>query len=796
MLNNKISLHAWIRNRSIAFKFSFFILSSCTIIFILIFGYNYLFAHRIITQGIRENAQNLTRLTVNKIDTVLLPMQKVPENIAYSLEYYSYDKEGIFDLLRSVIKNNPEIYGSTIAFEPYSFDKDALYFAPYFYKSQGEIKFRYLGGDNYKYFEWDWYHIPKKLRRPLWTEPYYDEGGGDIIMSTYSAPFYRGVEGKKQFMGIITADVSLAWLEDIVSSIKIGKTGYGFLISKKGMLVTYPDKDFIMHKTIFNLLGADSKIGESMIKGESGFVPACGFLGSRKCWLAYTPLPSNGWSLGIVFPQDELMSGISRFNRVVFTIGIIGFLFLLTVIILLSRSITKPLRSLAQTTKDIAEGHLDFVLPEVKSRDEVGRLADSFIYMRGALKKYIKELSETIASKERMESELNIAHEIQMSIVPRVFPAFSDRREFDIYAILAPAKEVGGDFYDFFLIDDEHLCFVIADVSDKGVPAALFMAMTKSLIKAIAGVTVDPGKILASANKQICQENEMGMFITIFCAVLNIKTGELSYSNAGHNPPLMIRADKEAEFLTGAKSSPIGIYEDKEFKQEKIVLNPRDSIYLYTDGVTEAFNDKNEQFSEERLKKEVMKRASESVEELVEATLDEVKSFAAGAGQSDDVTIMALKFFADTRRDLPNVKQGVAIILKNEISEIPRLKAACIAFGKKHQLIGSVIDEACLVLEEAVSNIIYYGYEDNNRHRVIVRLFLEDEELVLEISDDARPFNPLEFQEPDKDKPFSERGIGGFGVHLIRSLADRVEYRRQGNRNILAVRKKVVEKER
>lgn len=786
--------YSMIKNRSIAFKLSFSILASCTAIFVLIFGYNYQFSRKIIAQNIRENAGNLTRLTVSKIETVLLPIQKVPENIAYSLEDYSYDnKEGLLNLLRSVIENNPEVYGSTIAFEPHAFDKESLYFAPYFYKSNGQIQFRYLGGDNYKYFELKWYRVPKELGAPVWTEPYYDEGGGDIIMSTYSVPFYKNVDGKKQFMGVVTADVSLSWLEDIASSIKIGRTGYGFLISKSGMLVTHPRKDFIMNKTIFDLSGTRQdkrldEIGKSMIRGESGFIPTQSFTGAKKSWLAYTPLPSNGWSLGIVFPQDELMSGISQLNNIVFFLGAIGFLFLLSVIILLSRSITRPLRALARTTQDIAAGNLEFVLPEAKSRDEVGRLTESFIYMRTALKKYIKELTEAVATKERMESELKIAHDIQMSIVPRAFPAFSDRTEFDIYAILVSAKEVGGDFYDFFLIDDNHLCFVIADVSDKGVPAALFMAMTKSLIKAIAGGTSDPDEILAGVNKQICQENDSGMFITIFCGVLNIKTGEVCYANAGHNPPLVIRGNKEAEFLTGAKASAIGISRDKPFKKEKITLHPQDAIYMYTDGVTEAFNDNKEQFSEERLKNEVLIRAQDSVEELVEATLDEVSSFSAGAPQSDDITIMALRFFADTRIGLPHVKEGATVILKNEALEIQRLKDACVAFGKKHYLAGNIINEACLVLEEAVSNIIHYGYEDKDRHRITVRIFMEDKELVLEISDDARPFNPLESPGPDTGRPFGERELGGLGIHLIRSLADKAEYRRQKDRNILIIR--------
>ena len=235
------------KHKGIAFKLILFIFVSCAFIFALVFGYNYYFSRRIIVENVEENARNIVFTTVSRIETILHAVEKVPENLAYFLEHTPYNKDELIGLMHSVIEKNPEIYGTTIAFEPYRFDKNSLYFAPYFYKSQGENRLVYLD-ESYRYFYWDWYQIPKELDHPVWSEPYYDEGAGNIIMSTYSAPFYKTVSGEREFMGIVTADVSLEWLEKIVSSIKIAETGYGFLISQNGTIVTHPDKNLIMNK--------------------------------------------------------------------------------------------------------------------------------------------------------------------------------------------------------------------------------------------------------------------------------------------------------------------------------------------------------------------------------------------------------------------------------------------------------------------------------------------------------------------------------------------------------------------
>lgn len=601
-----------------------------------------------IEKNVKESSQNLALATVNRIETELRSVQKLPENLAYFLEHSSFTKERLLHLLRMVVENNPEIYGATIAFEPYAFDRTSLYFAPYFYKLKGDIKFEYLG-DEYQYFSWDWYQIPKELNSPEWSEPYFDEGAGNIIMATYSVPFYRKVDGKRQFMGIVTADISLEWLRDIVSSIKILKTGYGFLISKNGTLVTHPLKELIMNETIF--CAAEERgdttlreIGRKMIKGESGFVPFKSIVHDKPSWMYYAPIPSSGWSLAVLFPQDEMTEDIAHLNKIVILLGITGLLLLSLAIALIAGSITRPLRAMARATKDIGKGNLDIELPPVTSHDEVGKLTEAFTYMRTSLREYITQLTQTTAAKERIESELKIAHDIQMGILPKKFPPFPDRTEFDIYATIKPAKEVGGDFYDFFFINNEHLCFVIADVSDKGVPAALFMAVTKTLIKAIAASCMNPGKILTKVNEELCIGNDSSMFVTVFCGILNTKTGEVLYTNAGHNPPFIIQKGKEVVRLEGQRNPMAGVMEHITYNTEQLVLQSDDALFMFTDGVTEAMNERSELFSDERLEKEIVALKEKPVQEIVAGVTEKVISFTHGVPQSDDITMMIVKF--------------------------------------------------------------------------------------------------------------------------------------------------------
>ena len=249
--------------------------------------------------------------------------------------------------------------------------------------------------------------------------------------------------------------------------------------------------------------------------------------------------------------------------------------------------------------------------------------------------------------KEQIEHELTVAKTIQMSMVPKVFPLPPNTLEIEVFAILESAKEVGGDLYDFFYIDEHHFCFVIGDVSGKGVPASLFMAVTKTLIQAKSGVGISSGEILFHTNNELCRGNDETMFVTLFCGILDIRTGEVEFSNAGHNRPYLYRADKRVEALDPKKGIALGIMDDFSFINEKILLVPGDAIIIYTDGVTEAMDKNDNMFSEERLENHIRALGEVSVKEITTSIVHEVKEFANGAPQSDDITILVLRYLGE-----------------------------------------------------------------------------------------------------------------------------------------------------
>jgi phosphoserine phosphatase RsbU/P len=447
----------------------------------------------------------------------------------------------------------------------------------------------------------------------------------------------------------VTADISLSRLREIVSSVHISETGYGFLLSKNGTFVTHPDPELVMNETLFTVAEAKGdrgmrELGRRMIRGDSGFAPFTSLFTGKQCWMQYAPLPTSGWSLGVLFPQDELMEGITRLNRRVISIGLLGFFFLLLVIVWIARSITRPLRSLSEAAERIARGDLELELPVLKTRDEVGRLNESFRHMKTSLKRYIADLKETTAAKERIESELKIARDIQMGILPKTFPPFPHRGEFEIYGAIDPAREVGGDLYDFFFLDERHLCFVIGDVSGKGVPAALFMAITRTLIKSKATQGLDPGSVLARVNEDLCLDNEAMMFVTLFLGILDTRTGEVHYGNAGHNPPCLLRRKGEVETVPGTGGTALGVLEDCVYRSNTIRLLPGDTLFLYTDGVTEAVDRDEKFFSEGRLREELSAAKGDPPKEMVEKILSKVEDFSRGVEQSDDITLLAIRF--------------------------------------------------------------------------------------------------------------------------------------------------------
>ncbi|GEM_PF-247589 len=387
------------KNRGIAFKLVFLILISVLLVFFLIGKHNSHKVRKIYMEVLEENAKNLSFATLNKIESVLTTIEKIPQQIAHTVQHSSYRKDDIIFLVRQIVENHPEIYGATIAFEPHAFAKEKLYFAPYYFRGgdNGSLKLTYIGSEDYNYFDWDWYKTPKGKKKPSWSEPYFDEGAGNIIMTTYSVPFFKDELGKEIFMGVVTADVSLSWLEDLLSNLKIAKTGYTFLVSQKGAYISHPVKEWIMKENIFELSKKKNnseflKIAKEMIAGKTGFTTIKDlYVGKNSC-LYYAPLRLNGWSLGAVFPKNEMMEGLNQLQKelLIYVLSGLGLLFI--IIAFIARSITHPLGTLAIATEELATGKLDATIPANDSRDEVGRLTESFRVMQQSLKKYIDEI--------------------------------------------------------------------------------------------------------------------------------------------------------------------------------------------------------------------------------------------------------------------------------------------------------------------------------------------------------------------------------------------------------------------
>ena len=428
-----------LNEKGLAFKLILSIFTSVALIFCVIFLYNYTISKKIVEKNLKLNAENLTIATVLRVDKVLSAVQKIPDNFSKLIEASDFSKEELIKILKQEVANNPEIFGAALAFEPGYFNPKQKYYAPYFYRNSGKIEFKYIGDAKYDYYTMDWYQIPKELNRPVWSEPYFDEGAGNAIMSTYSVPLYSQKDGKKQFIGILTADISLDWLQDYINSIKVYETGYGFVISSNGTFITHPKKELIMNETIFSMSDSQKspmlrEIGRNMIHGKSSFAEFeyRNVKTGKLSWIAYAPIALNGWSIGIVFPVVELMADVNRMSVILLFLGLGGLTIVLLVIIFISKSITSPLRGLTLAAGKFALGDFNVQLPEIKSNDEIGKLNDSFIFMQNALASTISDLkvaSEKLRlSNEKLE-EYN--RNLEQKVEERTTELYSKNKELD-----------------------------------------------------------------------------------------------------------------------------------------------------------------------------------------------------------------------------------------------------------------------------------------------------------------------------------------------------------------------------
>lgn len=470
-------------------------------------------------------------------------------------------------------------------------------------------------------------------------------------------------------------------------------------------------------------------------------------------------------------------------NMLLIAFAVIG-LTILAYIFFVGRVVTKPIGKLAAFTKNITEtGVFENQRISLKTGDEIEQLGNSFNYMLEKLESYIANLSRVTAEKERIGAELDIAKNIQASMLPCIFPAFPERREFDIYATMDPAKEVGGDFYDFFMVDERHLAIVMADVSGKGVPAALFMVIGKTLINDHTVPGKDLGEVFTEVNNMLCESNSEGLFITAFEGVLDLATGEFNFVNAGHEMPFILKAGGAFEPYKIRPGFVLAGMENMKYRAGSITLGAGDKIFQYTDGVTEATSSENELYGMDRLKNALNSVKNAAPAEILGAVKADIDKFVSGAPQFDDITMLCLEYKAKMgERCVITVPAAAESI--DKITEFINAELEKLDCPKKTQ---KQIDIAA---DEIFSNIAHYAYESKDGSAEI-RLEKGDnpKAVTLTFTDSGIPYNPLEKPDPDVTLSADEREIGGLGIYIVKKTMDEVKYERKDGKNILSVTK-------
>lgn len=629
-----------LKYRNFASKLSFYIIVQTALLFLAIFIIVTVIAIKTIRYESIERANKTLDATIAKVENVMQKVEISTQDLAWVVMENIDNPDKMFEIGACSLKANEILYGNSITFEPEYYNSKGEYFMVYSFKDKdGTINSSQIGGYDYDYFTMEWYLGAKLLGKPYWSEPYFDEGGGDAMMTTYSVPLY-GKDG--QFIGVVTGDIHLEKLTSIVNDIHAFESSFNTILSNSGIFLTHRNPNMVFNHTLVSSAMAINseelmEVGMDLRRGESGYKEFRDEEGKRN-FVVYGQL-KNGWDVGIICPIISLLKESNQFSWIMVIAILLGLLLLYVITRVLINRLVQPITEFAYSAQTIAKGNFSARIPEINSNDELKQLHDSLAYMEKSIGSYITELRLTTASNERFSNELNIATSIQMAMLTKNFP---QRNDVDVFAHLKPAKEVGGDMYDVFIKDD-NLYFTVGDVSGKGVPAALYMAISRSAFRFITGLGLEINNVVSCINDAFVEGNERGMFLTMFAAKLNLKTREMTYCNAGHNPIVIVGPDGKAIFNKAKTNLAVGIFENFPYQQDSITLEKGSRLFIYTDGVSEAENSMMEFYGEKRLLEFCSKEpADETSEEFITHLTVSMKEFTKNNEQNDDITMMSI----------------------------------------------------------------------------------------------------------------------------------------------------------
>ena len=609
------------------------------------------------------------------VEQILTEVYVATVNTVPDIEDNLHRPDRMQGVMKRIVELNPHIRSCGISFRENYYPQKGRWFCPYAQRRDSDsiVILQTIGGLKQDYLNEAWFQEAMKAREGYWSKPFFDGTDQKTPLVAYLVPIR---DERDSTVAVLGVDLSLDYLADDISneffSFNSRKDGwsaekniYYFVSDSTGTYLVHPDKNRIVNQNYNDIAKltanpSDDYLGQILMKHESGHLMTDGrgndlVIDGEKVMVNFKSLEHTPWTMFMVLP--------TFFVDVIFYIlgGLLLFFILIGLIVVFfagRRGIKKssePLRQLALSANEVAKGNFDTHLPKIKSRDEIHQLRDSFENMQQSLTLYVNELRDTTAQKAAMESELKIAHDIQMSMLPKTFPPYPERDDIDIYGMLTPAKAVGGDLFDFY-IRDEKLFFCIGDVSGKGIPASMFMAVTRSLFRNISAHVVLPEHIAYALNNALTEGNETNMFVTLFTGVLDLATGHLHYCNAGHNAPLLVgcdvedsvpHADPQVRELPCLPNLPLGIMGEFQFEAQEVDLDPDTTIFLFTDGLNEAENAFHEQFGDERIMEVANRLLAQREHQPINITYEmfqAVHNFVNGAEQSDDLTMLAIQY--------------------------------------------------------------------------------------------------------------------------------------------------------
>ncbi len=740
-----------------------------------------------ILERVRLESLDTVNAVVNDLEYWLDGVQDSTKLLARILTQNKFSPPELNQLLANVLIDQDEIYGATIALNP-DFEGNPRGFAPYYYRKNGGITYVDLAEDGREYWQKDWYTRAVAAAKPVWIEPYFDAGGGEILMTTFSVPIYHSnAQGLRSLYAVITADVALEKLHTYLQQLRLGPSGRSILISRGGIVLSSDRHDAIVQNYLEALSAPQDRdvwqrSFEATLRGETLVFPIQCPARLGQCSTRISTLTSTGWPVAVLYSQDEVLSPLRSYGTKTIFIGLATLLLMALAISLISRRLTKPLVALADASDSMAQGQLEVPLPRVKGKDEIARLVQSFGAMQRDLKSYIADLEVATAGKARLEGELAAATQIQMSMLPQGGEALQESGQYSLWAKVRPAKSVGGDLYTFYQHGDEELRIVVGDVSDKGVPAALFMAKAISHIQQFEEEFQSPSRGVALLNNALEKGNDNCMFVTLFFGVINLHSLEMKFSSAGHTAPSLFRAGVVT--AVNQETGPaLGLAEDMSYPENTLQLAQGDRLAIYTDGIDEAFNDSAEMFGVERFNTQLQKTGEHKIAQAGQAIFQQIDTFAGDMPQSDDITLMLVDIlstleYLSTRHNFScNAdKPGSACDWLNKLLE-------------EQSVDNSLAMELVLVTEEIMTNIQKYAQLPAGAD-IELQVNANSDRVELVFTDAGIHFDPFkDSHRAHLGSDIDSAEVGGLGVHLITRLTDRQNYQRSNNKNIVRLEK-------